>query len=64
MINLQYHKGESCVCSSVFCQEGYCSGCQIYSDHLSRTEVKNPVSTVYRKEEVYSQEHRVPAISR
>ena len=31
MVNLEYHKGSFCVYSSVFCQEGYCSGCEIYS---------------------------------
>jgi hypothetical protein len=31
MLNMEYHKGSFCVYSSVFCQEGYCSGCEIYS---------------------------------
>jgi hypothetical protein len=31
MVNTEYHKGYFCVYSSVFCQEGYCSGCEIYS---------------------------------
>jgi hypothetical protein len=30
MVNLEYHKGSFCIYSSVFCQEGYCSGCSIY----------------------------------
>jgi hypothetical protein len=30
MVNLEYHKGSFCVYTSVFCQEGYCSGCNIY----------------------------------
>ena len=30
MLNLGNHKGSFCVCSSIFCQEGYCSGCDIY----------------------------------
>ncbi len=35
MINLQYHKGQPCICSSTFCQEGYCSECAIYAMHFS-----------------------------
>jgi len=30
MLNLEYHKGSFCAYMSVFCQEGYCSGCEIY----------------------------------
>ena len=30
MVNLEYHKGSFCVYTSVFCQEGYRSGCEIY----------------------------------
>ena len=29
MENLEYHKGSFCIYASVFCQEGYCSGCEI-----------------------------------
>ena len=29
MIGMQSHKGELCVYSKVFCQEGYCSECEI-----------------------------------
>lgn len=30
MTNLVFHKGTFCVYGSVFCQEGYCSGCEVY----------------------------------
>jgi len=30
MGNLTYHKGLFCIYSSIFCQEGYCSSCEIY----------------------------------
>ena len=30
MVNLEYHKGSFCIYTSVFCQEGYCSACEIY----------------------------------
>ena len=30
MVNLEYHKGAFCVHTPLFCQEGYCSGCDIY----------------------------------
>ena len=30
MGNLTYRKGSFCIYSSTFCQEGYCSGCEIY----------------------------------
>ncbi len=39
MINLQYHKGQRCAYSSVFCQEGYCSECQVYLNWTSNTEI-------------------------
>jgi hypothetical protein len=35
MVNLEYHKGAFCVHTPVFCQEGYCSGCEIYSKKSS-----------------------------
>jgi hypothetical protein len=31
MVNMEYHKGSFCVYASAFCQEGYCSGCEIFS---------------------------------
>ena len=30
MVNIEYHKGTFCVHTPLFCQEGYCSGCDIY----------------------------------
>ena len=30
MVNLECHKGSFCIYTSIFCQEGYCSGCEIY----------------------------------
>jgi hypothetical protein len=30
MGNLKYHKGSFCIYTSVFCQEGDCTGCEIY----------------------------------
>ncbi len=64
MMNLQYHKGQRCVCSSVFCQEGYCSECEIHAKHLSNLEVKTPALAIYRKDEVYTEEPRLVAVSR
>ena len=31
MGNLTYQKGSFCIYSSIFCQEGYCSGCEIHN---------------------------------
>ena len=30
MVNAECHKGSFCVYTPKFCQEGYCSGCEIY----------------------------------
>ena len=30
MVKVQYHKGSFCINKSIFCQEGYCSECEIY----------------------------------
>jgi hypothetical protein len=30
MVKMEDHKGSFCIYTSVFCQEGYCSGCEIY----------------------------------
>ena len=35
MGNPEYHKGSFCVYMSIFCQEGYCSECEIYSRRQS-----------------------------
>jgi hypothetical protein len=32
---LESHKGSFCVYTPKFCQEGYCSGCEIYLKKLS-----------------------------
>jgi len=36
LVNLEYHKGELCVHSSVLCQEGYCSECIIHHEKQQR----------------------------
>jgi hypothetical protein len=33
MENIEYHKGSFCVYNSMFCQEGYCPGCDIFIQH-------------------------------
>jgi hypothetical protein len=38
MVNLENHEGSFCVYTSVFCQEGYCSGCEIYRKRPSATK--------------------------
>jgi len=39
-VELENHKGEWCVINpNIFCQEGYCSECQIYKDHLNASEL-------------------------
>jgi len=30
MVNLENHKGSFCIHTTKFCQEGYCSRCEIY----------------------------------
>ena len=30
MVSTECHKGSFCVFTPKFCQEGYCSGCEIY----------------------------------
>jgi hypothetical protein len=51
MINLEYHKGQPCICSSVFCQEGYCSECEIYSNYIMNNGMasKDQSATQYKK---------------
>ncbi len=39
MVNLEYHKGSFCVYTPKFCQEGYCSGCEIYLKKSSPTKL-------------------------
>ncbi len=33
VMNLEYHKGSFCVYSPVFCQEGFCNGCELFKRH-------------------------------
>ena len=42
MVNLECHKGSFCVYTSIFCQEGYCSGCEIYVKRTSEAQKVNP----------------------
>jgi hypothetical protein len=41
MMNLEYHKGSFCVYTPIFCQEGYCSNCEIYVKKLLPTKTKD-----------------------
>ena len=36
--NLEYHKGSPCVYTPIFCQEGFCSTCEIYLKKPSPTK--------------------------
>jgi hypothetical protein len=38
MGNLEFHKGSFCAYSSIFCQEGYCSACEIYLQRQVNTK--------------------------
>jgi hypothetical protein len=38
MVNMEDHKGSFCIYTSVFCQEGYCSGCDIYRKRPAGTK--------------------------
>lgn len=40
-VNNEYHKGQKCLYGSNFCQEGFCSGCQIYLGVLSQAVKKS-----------------------
>ena len=42
MVNLEYHKGSFCIYASVFCQEGYCSGCEFYRKMTLATQASRP----------------------
>jgi ferredoxin len=39
IVNLEYHKGSFCIYRPMFCQEGYCSTCEVY---LSRQLFAKP----------------------
>ena len=41
MVNLEQHKGSFCVYSSIFCQEVFCSECEIYLKRPSATKNVN-----------------------
>ena len=41
MVNLEYHKGSFCVHTPIFCQEGYCAGCEIYKQISATGETGN-----------------------
>ena len=49
MVNLENHKGSFCIYTSVFCQEGYCSGCEVYR------KIPPTTKQVERREGVKSQ---------
>jgi hypothetical protein len=40
MKNLEYHKGSFCIYKPIFCQEGYCSGCEIRLEKAFSNESK------------------------
>jgi hypothetical protein len=52
MVNQEYHKGSFCVYTSVFCQEGYCSECEVYRKRSAA------VSSIDRNDGVKSQKRR------
>jgi hypothetical protein len=37
MIDLEYHKGQKCIYGSTFCQEGFCSACNLQLSHTMET---------------------------
>ena len=56
MVNQEYHKGSFCVYTSVFCQEGYCSECEVYRKRLA------VVKSIDQMEDVSSQKRRQPVL--
>jgi len=38
MVNVEYHKGQTCSYKGITCQEGYCSECLIYVNTTSYIE--------------------------
>jgi hypothetical protein len=42
MVDLEYHKGSFCIYTSVFCQEGCCSGCEFDRKMTSATQASRP----------------------
>jgi len=39
MVILESHKGSFCIYTPKFCQEGYCSGCEIYLKKVSQIKL-------------------------
>ena len=50
MVNLEYHKGAFCVNTPLFCQEGYCSGCDIYLKKSSSAKLVDQRNGVVQQE--------------
>ena len=50
MVNLEYHKGAFCVHTPLFCQEGYCSGCDIYLKKSSPAKLVDQGNSVMLQE--------------
>ena len=50
MVNLEYHKGAFCVHTPLFCQEGYCSGCDIYLKKSSSAKLVDQRNGVVQQE--------------
>jgi hypothetical protein len=53
MINLEHHKGSPCIYSSRFCQEGYCSGCDVYLSKSLSIELKKRQPGMSMEKEKY-----------
>jgi len=62
MINIEYHKGTFCVYENIFCQEGLCSGCNIYKKRTS--DKKYDVSYTYLKSPERNQVHQFELVTR
>jgi hypothetical protein len=50
MVNLEYHKGFFCSYTTIFCQEGYCSGCEIYLKKESPPKIVDCRNTLTLRE--------------
>ena len=44
------NKGLPCPFKSITCQEGYCSGCQIYLDKVQEAATRAPLTIIELKE--------------
>jgi len=50
MVDLENHKGSFCVHAPKFCQEGYCSMCEIYLKKSSRNKsVDEPIAAMLQE---------------